>query len=371
MNTLPHLVHVRPSFAHGGAETRVAQLINHTREKFRHSLIVLDGNFAALHLLRDPDSVHRATCPNTRDPLQMIWRFRGLFRSLRPDLVLTYNWGAIDAAAAARTLPGTPLIHTEDGFDVDEVSGQKRRRVYMRRAVLSGAYCSVAPSQTLVEIMRGAWKLPAKKIRYIPNGVDTIRFQPAPRAPGDEIIIGTVGNLTAVKRQSLLLDVFSRLARQSRVRLMIAGQGPFGPQLEQQAHALGIADRVHFLGYQAEVAKVYAKFDVFVLSSATEQMPISVLEAMACGLPVASTNVGDIRAMVASENQPLIAAEDRLESNLRSLIEDAALRRRLGSANREHCVRVYSMDRMCAEYLTLYEAAILSARNRNVRFSAK
>ncbi len=364
MTTLPHLVHIRPSFAHGGAETRLAHIINRTSAIFRHSLVVLDGNLTALSLLQHPDAVSSTTCLNTRNPLQMIARFRKLLRRLQPDLVLTYNWGSMDAAAATRLLPRTPLIHTEDGFNADEIAGQKRRRILMRRAVLGGACSVVAPSETLVGIMRRTWRLPPQIIRHIPNGVDIHRFQPSPRAPANEIVIGTVGSLSAVKRQALLLDVFAALAKTSPVRLLIAGQGPLRAELEQNARDLGIAARVDFLGYQPDPAQVYAKLDIFAMSSATEQMPMAVLEAMACGLPIAATDVGDIRNMVSSENQPFITAAHQLEKVLRSLVDDALLRRRLGEQNRGHSVRVYSIDRMCAEYVDLYQRAIANRARR-------
>lgn len=358
MSSLPHLVHIRPSFGHGGAETRIANLINHTRMIFRHSLVVLDGNFTAFNLVQDPDAVSCTTCLNTRNPLEMIAKFRKLLGRLQPDLVLTYNWGSIDAVAAARLSPGTSLIHTEDGFNADEVSGQKRRRILMRRLVLGGAYCVVAPSQTLVDLMSGAWQFSRQKIRYIPNGVDINRFQPVARDAADKVVIGTVGSLTAVKRQSLLLEVFAGVVKMGPVRLMIAGDGPLRGELETKAGALGIADRVEFLGYQPDATKVYEKLDIFVMSSATEQMPMSVLEAMACGLPIVSTDVGDIKNMVSPENQSLITSEGELGQTLKSLVRDGAWRQELGRQNREHCVRVYSIDRMCAEYVDLYRAAM-------------
>lgn len=358
MSSTPHLVHIRPSFGHGGAETRIANLINHTRTIFRHSLVVLDGNFTALNLVEDPDAVSCTTCLNTRNPVRMIMRFRKLLSDMQPDLVLTYNWGSMDAAAAARLLPGTPLIHTEDGFNADEISGQKRRRVLMRRMVLSGAYCVVAPSQTLVDIMSRAWQLPGQKIRYIPNGVDTNRFRPGSRQAANEVVIGTVGSLTAVKRQALLLDVFGGAAKTAAARLLIAGQGPLRAELETRARAMGIADRVEFLGYQPDATKVYEKLDVFAMSSATEQMPMSILEAMACGLPIVSTDVGDIKNMVSPENRSLITSEGELGQALETLVRDGTRRRELGRQNREHCVQVYSIDRMCAAYVELYRAAM-------------
>ena len=93
-------------------------------------------------------------------------------------------------------------------------------------------------------------------------------------------------------------------------RLVIIGDGPERQTLERLAAELGIADRVRFAGHVAAPAAEYARFDVFALPSDTEQMPLSVLEAMAAGLPVVSTDVGDVRAMVAEENAPLLVPKD-------------------------------------------------------------
>ncbi len=363
---IPRLVHIRPSFGHGGAETRVANIINYTSGLFRHTIVALDGNFAALKLVKDPDAVECLTCLNTRNPAQMIFRLREILRKTNPSLVLTYNWGSIDGAAAAQ-LMRIPIVHTEDGFDVDEASKQKRRRVLTRRLLLRKVYCVTAPSETLANIMRHSWRLPPEKLRCIPNGVDINLFRPSPReVTNRQLVVGTVGNLTAVKRQSMLLDVCARLANTADIRVVIAGQGPLRQELEERAQQLGIADRVEFLGYQLDVAKVYGKIDIFVLTSATEQMPFSVLEAMACGLPIVSTDVGDIKKMVSRENQPLITHEGKFVDALATLVTDDKLRRQLGQDNREHCVRVYSLDRMCSEYVTLYLDAIGRAKERAV-----
>ena len=90
------------------------------------------------------------------------------------------------------------------------------------------------------------------------------------------------------------------------IRLVVVGDGPERPALEQQARDLGIAENVEFAGWHEELVPLYRQFDIFALSSTTEQMPLSVLEAMACGLPVVSTDVGDVSKMVADENRPMV-----------------------------------------------------------------
>ena len=109
---------------------------------------------------------------------------------------------------------------------------------------------------------------------------------------------------------------------------MIVGDGAERPALQALAAELGLAERVEFAGHQADTPAFYARFDVFALSSDTEQMPLSVIEAMASGLPVVSTDVGDVRLMVAAENAPFITGldEDSMTGALAALVADPAAR---------------------------------------------
>jgi glycosyltransferase involved in cell wall biosynthesis len=118
-------------------------------------------------------------------------------------------------------------------------------------------------------------------------------------------------------------------------RLVIVGDGPERPALEALAGSLGVVDRVQFAGHHQDTTAFYAQFDIFALSSDTEQMPLSVIEAMASGLPVVSTAVGDVPMMVAAENARFIVALDEavLGGALAALSGDREARRRLGQAN--------------------------------------
>src|SRR5262249_33719656 len=142
----------------------------------------------------------------------------------------------------------------------------------------------------------------------------------------------TVAALRAEKNVARLLRA---VAAVPGCRLVIVGDGPERPALAALAAGLGIADRVSFAGHQAETPDFYARFDLFALSSDTEQMPLSVIEAMASGLPVAATDVGDVRQMLTAENAPFVTALDdsALAAAIGALAADGALRRRLGAAN--------------------------------------
>jgi glycosyltransferase involved in cell wall biosynthesis len=201
-------------------------------------------------------------------------------------------------------------------------------------------------------------------VRYLPNGIDLSRFAAgaAPHAgaashwPGDGPVIGTVAALRAEKNLARLLHAFAIVRRDLPARLVIVGDGPERPGLEALASTLGIAGCVTFAGHMAE--PTYRGFDVFALSSDTEQMPLSVLEAMAASLPVAATDVGDVAGMLADDNRPFVTALDpaALAAALKTLLERPDLRRALGAANRARAERDYDEAAMLRGYADLFGA---------------
>ena len=130
------------------------------------------------------------------------------------------------------------------------------------------------------------------------------------------------------------------------------------------AATLGVSQRVHFAGHHQDTAPFYAGFDIFALSSDTEQMPLSVIEAMAAGLPVVATDVGDVRLMLAAENLPFVTRLDDdapggliggfLGGALAGLLADPGLRRRIGLANLEKARRDFDQAAMFAAYGALW-----------------
>jgi glycosyltransferase involved in cell wall biosynthesis len=236
------------------------------------------------------------------------------------------------------------------------------RRVLMRRVALRRSTV-ILPSTTLVRMARDVWHLPPGRLRYIPNGLDLNRFTPRGPAARIEIsadgpLIGTVAALRAEKALDRLLRACALLASSATpFRLAVVGEGPERERLEALALELGIQDRVCFTGHMADPAEAYRAFDLFALSSATEQMPFSVLEAMASGLSVAATDVGDVRAMLATENLPYLAAnaDDELAAALRSLIEQPGLRARIGLANRRRAEADFDQELMFQAYARLID----------------
>jgi L-malate glycosyltransferase len=355
-----HVLHVFPSFGIGGVPLRMVRIINHLGKQFRHTVIALDNNFdAAEGVDGDLDVAVLPIRGAKRGMLHSVAYSALALRRLRPDLLLTYNWGAIEWAAASRFSPVSRHLHLEAGFSTGEADSQLPRRVLFRRLALARCALVVVPSRQLEDLARRVWRLPVSRVVYVPNGVDTTRFE-APvsdgvpgftRRPG-EMVIGTVAPLRPEKNIGRLLRVFALLKFPHPLRLIIAGDGRHRLSLERLAAELGIADRVIFTGHVVPEA-VLGTFDIFALSSDTEQMPNALLEAMAASRAIAAVNVGDVKRIVCEDNREFIVDRDDTRAfveALTGLLCNPERRQALGCANRRRVVTEFSQERMFSAY---------------------
>ena len=359
-----HVLHVFPSFGVGGVPLRMVRIINHFGKRFRHTVIALDNNFeAAGGLAGDLDLVLSPVRALKRGTLQTVLDGALVLRRMRPDLLITYNWGAIEWAMANRLSPSSRHIHVEAGFSRREADVQLPRRVLFRRWALARCALVVVPSRLLQDLALRVWRLPVERVRYVPNGVDVARFSSPARTPGfarrpDELVIGTVAPLRPEKNVGRLLRVFATLDISITTRLVIAGEGIERPGLERLAGQLDIADRVVFTG-QVAPETVLGTFDLFALSSDTEQMPNALLEAMAASRAIAAVDVGDVKRIVCQDNRDFVVARDdgpAFASAISTLLRDPEKRRTLGVRNRERVVDAFSQERMFAAYSEIFAA---------------
>jgi len=353
--TAPLIMHVFPTFAVGGAQVRFAMLANHFGPAFRHIVVSLDGMLGCRERLRpDLDISFPVVAAPKGAMLANTLRFRRLLHEWSPALLVTNNWGAIEWAMA-NLPPVARHVHIEDGFGAEERDRQLPRRAWLRRLVLNRSTV-VLPSRNLQRIALTVWRLPAGRVHYIPNGVDLGRFQsrPAPREPDDAPVIGTVAGLRSEKNVSRLLRAFALVPPSAR--LTIVGDGPEREVLQAEAQSLGISGRVHFTGHIDNPAPFYAGFDVFALSSDTEQMPLSVIEAMAAGLPIAATDVGDVRAMVSAANASFVGtlSETELARSLAALLRAPEIRAQIGAENQAKARAEFDQATMFRAYGSLW-----------------
>ncbi len=372
---VPTLLSVFPTFVDGGAQMRFATIANAMGVRWRHMIVSMDGRHDCRARL-DPqlEAVFPVFRPIKGDAGRLLLRIKAALRAWQPDLLLTHNWGSIEwGLANLLSVRRVPHLHAEDGFGPEERARQLPRRVWARRLALRHAAVAL-PSLTLMGIARERWRLPEVALHHIPNGIDVSRFTPRTRGtPPSQwglsaggIVIGTVAALRPEKNLGRLIDAVAS-ARNSGahgIRLVIAGEGTERASLERLAQAALGPGHYAFLGHTADPAPVYQHLDVFGLSSDTEQMPLSLLEAMASGLPVVSTDVGDVKRMVAEANRPFITRCDAagLAAALGALATRPGLAKELGGANRALAVERYDQRRMIEDWAALFDRTIQASR---------
>jgi L-malate glycosyltransferase len=363
------LLHLHSSFHAGGKELRAAQLINAFGPRIEH--VIVSAQPQALGAAGAIDPAMQVSYPQDFPALAgrpTPGRLQKIARAMQGfDLVLTYNWGAMDAVMAhtlfAKPLRLPPLVHHEDGFNEDEAQRLKPARNWFRRIALGRTSALVVPSQRLEAIAMEVWHQPRWRVQRIGNGINTraygrkVRPDALPRVikrPG-ELWLGTLAGLRPVKNLPRLVRAFAGLPE--NWQLVILGEGPEREAIRDEALRLDIGHRVHLPGFVADPARVIGLFDLFALSSDSEQFPISVAEAMAAGLAVASTDVGDVRNMLAPANRDFLARpgdEGGLAAALEALAAAPQLRSAIGAANKARARAEFDAATMVAAYRVIY-----------------
>lgn len=349
------LLHVFPSFSYGGQQARLAALSRAFGHDFRHHIIALDGNLEARSLFDGAAGVSFASFEMKKTPglsISNILRLKKLIANLKPDLLCTYNWGSVEAVIANQLGAKAPHVHFEDGFGPGErIDRQAPRRVWARRLVLARSNV-IVPSLGLKKAAFELWKL--RRVHHIENGVDFDMMQTGKRIHNDAIVVGSLGALRPEKNYARLITAFKVADREKKARLEIVGDGP------EHSHLCVLAGddaRISLPGATSATADAYARFDIFALSSDTEQAPVSLMEAMAAGLPVIATNVGDIETIVSKENRAFITSlhdEDTYVHALAQLIQDPSARAAIGAANKHKAKEAFSLERMALAHRNLY-----------------
>jgi len=295
--------------------------------------------------------------------LWVLYRLIRLIRDNDIDAVITIGagdkmfWGRVAAAWAGVPFIASALHSTgwPDGV------GRLNRLL----TGITDAFIAVADSHG--QFLREFEKFPAAKVRVIRNGVDCQRFRPNRLAkanlcrelqlPASVHLVGIVAALRPEKNHAMLVQASSRL-RQScpNARWIVVGDGPERDALERLADQLSVADRIHFLGTRHDTAEILASLDLFTLCSLNEASPVSILEALACQVPVVATDVGSVgETVMAGKTGTLVASEDvdGYVTAVKALLDCPETRDRFGRAGRQLVLETGSLSSMVAGYQRL------------------
>jgi sugar transferase (PEP-CTERM/EpsH1 system associated) len=296
------VMHVVYTLRTGGMEMGVVKLVNGLDPARVRSSICSTTPAGEIKALVDPSVPVFELSRRAGNDLRIVGALYRLFRRERPHVVHTHAWGTLLEGLVAARAAGVPVVvHGEHG--TLQLRAHQR---WLQRMGWSAADRVLSVSSVLAERMAATTGFPAARITTIRNGVNLERFHAAARdgaraglgLPQGARIVGTVGRLVPVKDQATLVDAVAELGRGGvTATLVIAGDGPERARLEARAAERGVDLRL--LGYRPDVDRVLAALDVFVLSSTSEGLSNTILEAMAAGRPVVATRVGGAEEMIA------------------------------------------------------------------------
>jgi glycosyltransferase involved in cell wall biosynthesis len=301
--------------------------------------------------------------PRTEMDLGAAWRLSRLLKQVKPDIVHAHDPHGVAMGALALSMSTVPLK--------PPLVAARRVDFHLRRSALSRwkyrqVDCFICASEAIRRILV-ADGIPGARAVTVHEGVDLDRVAAAPPArlheefwlPHDAPVVGNVAALVAHKGQRHLIDAVALVIRQvPDARFIIAGEGELRPALERQIKEHRLEKHVLLAGFRPDVLSLHKAFDVFVLSSTTEGLGTSLLDAMACAKPIVATTAGGIPEVVEDGVTGLLVAPKDHEALARAivtLLKDDSLRRAFGAAGFERVRDRYSAERMVRETLKVYE----------------
>ncbi len=367
------ILFVLTSMPVGGAETLLADLVDGIpRNRFEVEIVCLKQPGILGEQLAQKIRLHHSLIRHRWD-VGVLFRLWWLFRERSATAVITVGcgdkmfWGRLAAWFAGVPVIASALHSTgwPDGV------GRLNRWL----TPLTDAFIAVAPShgRFLVECEN----FPRSKVFVIPNGIDTLRFQPQASArtevrqelglPHDSRLCSIVAAIRPEKNHERFLRIARKVAdRDEKTHFLVIGDGPLRSTLEQKSRELFLEDRVHFLGNRTDTHRLLAASDVFVLTSDNEAYPVSILEAMASGVPVVASDVGSIHELIENGMTGFrVPASDEAQFADRAiqLLKCERQRGEIGQAARRWVMENGSRDGMIQGYVTLVKQ-LLSSKPR-------
>lgn len=356
----------------GGAETLLVNLMRRMdRRLVRPEVACLKTPGPLGEQIQNEFPLHSGLIGSKWD-VRILFRLIRLLRRRQIDAVITVGagdkmfWGRL-----AAHLAGVPVIasalHSTGWPD-----GVGKLNRYL--TPITDAFIAVADSHG--EFLKDFERFPSGKVHVIRNGVDCQRFVPNPDSrqsirrelglKSDTPLVGIVAALRPEKNHTMLLEVAEKIRQRiPETQWLIVGDGPERAGLETLAASLGISDHVRFLGTRGDTERVLAALDLFVLSSLNEASPVSILEALACGVPVVATDVGSVKeSIVEGQTGRLVPSGDvaAMAEAVESLLSSPETRHRMGQTGQELVRNTGSLESMVQGYqdlvTVLYDAQV-------------
>ena len=365
------VVHILHKFTYGGLEVVLINMINSMKDQeFEHTIISLkDYSSEMCSRINQNIEVYSVKKRDGKD-LRSYWILRKLLRRVKPNIVHTYNIGAIDCVISSLMMKGVLRFHSEHGRDISDPTGANKKYQLIRRLLSPLLKKIVVVSNELSDWLTKDVGINPQKVVTIYNGVDIDKFIQRDCESRqllkdklfstNDIIIGTVARLDPIKNHILLIEAYSCLIKRNPgigVKLIIVGDGPCAEQLNNLILHYGLEDNVIMPGSMTDIAEVMAVFDIYVQSSIAEGVPMTILEAMSSSVPVISTDVGGISEVVHDKVDGILVPSknvDVMMLAMEEMLRDEKTRKEYGDNARNKIESFFSVTKMGENYKKLY-----------------
>jgi glycosyltransferase involved in cell wall biosynthesis len=351
----------------GGAERVAVHIVRGlNRQRYEPAVISFSGRLDCDldHLLDEAEIDVRYLGKRPGFDYRMYSRLHPALRDCRPDIVHTHLHVLRYALPFLLLLRHASLLHTVHNLAEREIEPRAR---WIQRYAFNHGVVPVAVAREVAVSLERLYRI--QPCRVISNGIPTDRYA-CPQIPrkdwraregfrDEDVLFVCVARFAPQKNHALLLKAFAQgPASDPNARLVLVGDGPLREQTQQQAGVLGLARQVHFLGLRTDIPDVLGAMDVFVLSSDYEGNPLSVMEAMAVGLPVVSTAAGGVPDLLESGKEGFVVQPGDahgLSSSMTFLLGNRDARRSLGMAAASRARENFDVSKMVQAYEEVYE----------------
>ena len=345
----------------GGAEVSLRNLVAELPDELSVGVMGVDRrvvDFVAQARPGAPRWVVRAA-RNKRDLAGLAAHIRAVAR-VHPRILhanLRVPWACSAAIAAGHAVPGVAVVAVEQ-LPRPLNDGQQRRlkRISSRRLAAHVAVGMASARELEADI-----GLPAGSVRVVHNGVPELGLAVQPPVSRDGPVVGSLGRLHPQKGYDVLVRALRELPD---VHAVLVGDGDERPALERLAAELGVADRLHILGWQDDPRAFLTSFDVFVLPSRYEGFPLSVVEALQAAVPVVASDVGSVAEALDDERGGVLVRPgdpSALACAIRELLADPERRRRMGAHGRAVALERHTASAMASGFLAIYDEVGVSS----------
>jgi glycosyltransferase involved in cell wall biosynthesis len=352
----------------GGAEVLAARLARRLRDRYRFVFACLDEMGELGRELRDEGFPVHVLGRRPGIDGRCVLRLARLLRRERVDLLQPHQYTPFFYALLARLLyRRPPVVFVEHGRHFPDYP--RRKRMIANRLLLQRRDRVVSVGHAVRQALIANEGIPDRRIRVIHNGIDlsahrngyhdgeAVRREVG-AAPGD-LVLMQIARLDYLKDHATAIRTVERVARQRpHVRLILVGEGPERAKIETLVREKRLGANVRLLGQRTDIGRLLPAADLFLLTSISEGIPLTVIEAMAAGLAVVATRVGGVPEVVEDGRTGLLAPsgdDTALAAAVLQLAEDAMRRRQMGLAGRQRAHALFSEERMHEQYRQLYE----------------